>query len=80
MATIAELIQLAQDKMALVLEQDASTFEYKVGNKMVNKEHYVEMLLRTIKQLSAQVEPDFALSQFEICTGQAGQDCTEYLL
>jgi hypothetical protein len=78
-ATIEELIQQAQDALAVALAQDASTFWYKVGNKMVNKEHYVEMLLKTIDQLGKNVEPDFALSEFDDCTGQAGQDCTEYI-
>lgn len=80
MATVAELIQSAQDQLAIALVAHSSTFEYRVGNKRVNKEHYINMLLKTIKQLETSVEPDLALSQFDFCTGQAGQDCTEYLL
>lgn len=79
MATIAELIQLAQDKLELALNSDSASFWYRVGNKMVNKEHYIDMLLRTIAQLNENVEPDFDTIQFDICTGNAGQDCTEYL-
>ena len=61
------------------MAQDSETFWYKIGNKMVNKEHYINMLLRTIKDLSQQTEPDFDTAQFDFCTGQAGQDCAEYL-
>ncbi len=78
MATIAELIQLAQDKLAIALEADPSTFHYRVGNKMVNKDAYVKMLLSTIKRLQENVEADFDTITFDLCTGQAGQDCTEY--
>ncbi len=80
MATIAELIQKAQDKLYAVLDDDPATFHYKVGNKMVSKCCYIETLMKTIEQLNGQVEPDFDVIQFDVCTGDAGQDCTEYLL
>lgn len=79
MATIAELIQQAQDSLSVALSQHSATFWYKVGNKMVNREHYINMLLKVIKDLSTQTEPDFDTVQFDFCTGQTGQDCTEYL-
>ena len=79
MATIAELIQKAQDKLYAVLDDDPATFDYRVGNKKVSKCCYIEMLTKTIKQLNEQVEPDFDVVTFDVCTGQAGQDCTEYL-
>jgi len=79
MATIAELIQLAQDKLAIALAADPATFKYRVGNKEVDKCCYVKMLTETIQQLSLQVEPDIGLMQFDCCTGDAGQDCAEYL-
>lgn len=78
MATVAELIQLAQDKLAIALEADPATFHYRIGNKMVNRGAYIKMLMRTIKELNENVEADFDTITFDLCTGQAGQDCTEY--
>ena len=79
MATIAELIQLAQDKLYVALSADPATFKYRVGNKTVDKCCYIQMLRDTIKDLNSQTEADFDVSQFDICTGGAGQDCTEYV-
>ena len=80
MTTVSELIQLAQDKLAIALAADPATFKYRVGNKTVDKCCYIEMLTKTISTLSLQVEPDFDVAQFDVCTGDAGQDCAEYLL
>ena len=79
MATIAELIQLAQDQLAIALVADPATFKYQVGNKTVDKCCYIEMLMKTISQLNSQGEADFDVVQFDVCTGGAGQDCTEYV-
>jgi sugar phosphate isomerase/epimerase len=83
MATIAELIQAAQDKLAVVIAADPAVYvTYRIGNKTVEKSDYVEWLLRLIERLNVAglADADFDTAQFDLCTGQAGQDCTEYLL
>jgi len=80
MATIAEVIQKLQDKLYAVLDDDPATFDYRIGNKKISKCCYIEMLTKAIEKLSLQVDPDFDVIQFDHCTGEAGQDCTEYLL
>ena len=79
MATIAELIQLAQDKLAIVLAADPSDYvDYQIGNKRVDKSQYVEFLLKMIKDLSTQVEADFDFATFGLDVSEIGEDLAEY--
>lgn len=79
MATVAELIQLAQDKLAIVLAADPSDYvDYKIGNKMVKKSQYVQMLLKLIETLSKQVEGDFDFATIGLDVSEIGIDLAEY--
>jgi hypothetical protein len=79
MATIAELIQSAQDKLAIVLAADPSDYvDYRIGDKRVDKSQYVEFLLKMIKDLSAHVEGDFDWATIGLDIGEFGCDLAEY--
>lgn len=88
MATIAELISLAQTKLEAVLNADPSNYkalvDYRIGDKSVNKSQYTQFLLDTIERLtklsneSPEADFDFAALDFNI--SQSGEDLSEYEL
>ena len=83
MATISELIELAQTKLQTVLNASPGSYvDYQIGDKSVNKSQYVEYLLRTIKELTelanASPEADFDFAALDFNIGQSGEDLTEY--
>ena len=79
MATIAELIQLAQDKLAIVLAADPGVYvDYRIGNKEVDKSQYVKFLLDTIERLSTQAEADFDWATVGLGVSNIGEDLAEY--
>lgn len=79
MATVAELIQTAQDNLAVVLAAGATDYvDYKIGNKMVKKSQYVQMLLKLIDTLSGQVEGDFDFATIGLDVSEIGIDLGEY--
>jgi hypothetical protein len=79
MATISELIQTAQDKLAVVLAADASDYvDYRIGDKRVDKSQYVEYLLSIIERLSAQVEGDYDFATIGLDISETGADLAEY--
>jgi hypothetical protein len=79
MATIAELIQLAQDKLAIVLAADPAVYvDYRIGAKEVKKSQYVDWLLKLIEKLSMQVEADFDWATFGLDVSAIGVDLAEY--
>jgi hypothetical protein len=81
MATISELIQTAQDKLAVVLEADPAAYvDYRIADKSVSKSQYVEHLLETIKKLTATVVPsevDIEFVQFDFDIDAMGADQTQ---
>ncbi len=79
MATIAELIQLAQDKLAIVLAADPAVYvDYEIGEKRVDKSQYVKFLMDTIERLSKQVEADFDWATIGLDVDAIGVDLAEY--
>jgi len=82
MATIAELIATAQEKLAVVLAADPATYvDYRIGDKTVNKSQYVEHLLKTIQKLSSaevQTDSDIEFVQFDHDISGYGEDNTQY--
>ena len=79
MATIAELIQLAQDKLAIVLAADPAVYvDYRIGDKEVKKSQYVDWLLKLIEKLSMQVEADFDWATIGLDVSEIGIDLAEY--
>ena len=79
MATIAELIQLAQDKLAIVLAADPAVYvDYELGEKRVDKSQYVKFLMDTIERLSKQVEADFDWATIGLDVDAIGVDLAEY--
>jgi len=79
MATIAELIQTAQDNLAVVLAANPAAYvDYKIGNKSVSKSQYVRMLARLITDLSGQVEGDFDFATIGLDVSEIGIDLAEY--
>jgi hypothetical protein len=82
MATIAELIATAREKLATVLAADPAAYvDYRIGDKSVDKSQYVEHLLDTIEKLSsADVQPDADIEfvQFDDDISICGKDDTQY--
>lgn len=82
MATVAELLATAQEKLAVVLAADPATYvDYRIADKTVNKSQYVEHLLKTIQKLSsADVQPDADIEfiQFDHDISICGKDDTQY--
>jgi len=82
MATTAELLQTAKDKLAIVMAADAASYvDYKIADKSVSKSQYVGHLLSIIKRLSSvdvalDVELEFV--QFDADIDLAGDDNTQY--
>jgi hypothetical protein len=83
MATISELITLAQNNLETVLNADPSKYvDYRIGDKSVNKSQYVQFLFDTIERLtkisneSPEADFDFAALDFNI--SQSGEDLSEY--
>ena len=81
MATISELIQTAQDKLAIVLAADPAAYvDYRIADKTVSKSQYVDHLLETIKTLSATdtvTEVDLEFVQFDFDINEKGIDDTQ---
>ena len=80
MATIADLIATAKEKLETVLAADASAYvDYRIGDKTVSKSQYVRHLLDTITKLSnaenTEVELEFV--QFDADIGLDGTDDTQ---
>lgn len=79
MATIAELIQLAQDNLAIVLAADASVYvDYRIGVKSVDKSQYVKFLMDIIERLGKNVEADFDWATIGLGVSNIGEDLAEY--
>ena len=79
MATIAELIQLAQDKLAIVLAADPAVYvDYEIGDKRVDKSQYVKFLMDTIERLGKNVEADFDWATIGLGVSNIGNDLAEY--
>ena len=82
MATTAELLQTAKDKLAIVMSADAASYvDYKIGDKSVSKGQYVNHLLSIIERLSdvnVQGEVDLEFVQFDADINLAGDDNTQY--
>lgn len=79
MATIAELIQLAQNNLAIVLAADASVYvDYRIGAKTVDKSQYVKFLMDIIERLGKNVEADFDWATIGLGVSNIGEDLAEY--
>lgn len=79
MATVEELIQLAQDKLAIVLAADPSVYvDYEIGDKRVDKSQYVKFLMDTIERLSGMPEADFDWATVGLGVSDIGEDLAEY--
>lgn len=79
MATIAELIQLAQDKLAIVLAAHPGVYvDYEIGGKRVDKSQYVKFLMDTIERLNKNVEADFDWATVGLGVSNIGKDLAEY--
>lgn len=79
MATIAEIIQLAQDKLAIVLEADPAVYvDYRIGNKEVDKSQYVDWLMKIIDTMGKNVEADFDWATIGLDVSEIGVDLAEY--
>ena len=79
MATIAELIQSAQDQLAIALAAGAgSNVDYEIGNKRVDKGQWIDHLMKIIKDLSAHTEADFDWATIGLNISEIGQDLAEY--
>lgn len=79
MATIAELTQIAQDKLAIVLAADPGVYvDYEIGSKRVDKSQYVEFLMNTIERLGKNTEADFDWATVGLGVSNIGNDLAEY--
>jgi hypothetical protein len=82
MATTAELIASAKEKLAVVIAADPAVYvDYRVADKTVNKSQYVEHLLSTIQKLSSadtQTDADLDIMQFDHDISPSGEDNTQY--
>ena len=79
MATMTELIALAQTKLEVVLNADPSDYvDYRIGDKSVNKSQYVQHLLSIIEKLSLTCDADFDFASMGLDVSQIGEDLAEY--
>lgn len=83
MATLSELITLAQTKLETVLNADPSKYvDYRIGDKSVNKSQYVQFLIDTIEKLTKlsneSPEADFDFATFDFNISQSGEDLSEH--
>lgn len=79
MATMAEVVQAAQDALYVVLTSDPGSYvDYRIGDKSVSKSQYVQHLKDLIKLGSENPEADFDFTTFQMGTGPTGQELTEF--
>lgn len=79
MATMADVVQAAQDALYAVLTAPPGSYvDYRIGDKSVNKSQYVAHLKDIIKLGSETPDADFDWTTFEIGTGPTGQALTEF--